>query len=316
MYEIRYEPDRSQIMRHAAWNIQRESIDRCHRIRALLGFDPVFVLTTALGLMGIGPPDGCLLSAERVHIGMFDRGKRRDFPQGVVCHTWNQLACRNVTVDVCGFRCTTPEATFAHMLRHCAFEECIVLADRMACRDKLLRRSTVERLDDFIAAHRHIRGGTTGRRALSLSRAGTDSPSETRLRLRMLEHGLPEPEVNHRVLLPGRGERFLDMAYVEPRIGIEFHGRHHMDRYVEDTIRSNRLAAAHWTLFQAWGSTLENRDLLDELLSSIGRSLSDAGAGDSIHPPRSLWDLSDRRNDLCFIGKTESTVGNGMDDGR
>lgn len=309
MYEIRYEPGAGQIMRHEAWRIQQEHVERCRRVRGLLGFDPIFVLTTALGLMGIGPPDGCLLPAGLHHIGMFDRGKRRDFPPGVACHTWNQLARRDVVVEVCGLRCTTPQATFAHLLRWCGFEACIMLADRMACRDRLLRRGSVELLDDFIATGRHVQGGRMGRRALSLARAGTDSPAETRLRLRMLEGGLPEPEINHRVMVPGRGERFLDMAYPEPRIGIEFHGRHHLDQRVRDAVRSNELAAGRWTVFQAWGTMLDDRDTLDGLLSSIRRALDDAGMGDQIRAPQSLWELGDRRRSLQFIDRSTLTIG-------
>ena len=57
MFEMRNEPPPNQYMRHQAWLIQRYYLKRCRAVRDTLEHEPVFALSSALGLMGIAPPE-------------------------------------------------------------------------------------------------------------------------------------------------------------------------------------------------------------------------------------------------------------------
>ena len=61
MFEMRNEPPPNQYMRHQAWLIQRYYLKRCRAVRDTLEHEPVFALSSALGLMGIAPPETAVL---------------------------------------------------------------------------------------------------------------------------------------------------------------------------------------------------------------------------------------------------------------
>lgn len=54
-------------------------------------------------------------------------------------------------------------------------------------------------LTTLLLGHPNLRGIVTARDALQLMRVGADSPSETKLRLALMDWGLPEPELQVRV---------------------------------------------------------------------------------------------------------------------
>ena len=88
------------------------------------------------------------------------------------------------------------------------------------------------------------------RRALSLVRPGVRSPRETRLRLRIVRAGLPEPEVNW-VLRDFRGRPVaeLDLAYPRWRVAVEYDGRVHSEdavQFAKDADRWDRIRALGW----------------------------------------------------------------------
>lgn len=65
------------------------------------------------------------------------------------------------------------------------------------------------------------------RKALPLMAQGTDSVAETMLRLILIRYGLPIPCVNYQLVLRDGSLVFLDLAYPEAKIDIEYDGRHH-----------------------------------------------------------------------------------------
>ena len=65
-------------------------------------------------------------------------------------------------------------------------------------------------------------------RARILMRSGTDSAKETELRLLLLRHGLPEPEVNVPMFdETGGWIQDPDLSYEKERIAIQYDGGHH-----------------------------------------------------------------------------------------
>ncbi|MGD9527717.1 DUF559 domain-containing protein [Pseudonocardia sp.] len=102
-----------------------------------------------------------------------------------------------------------------------------------------------------VAARRGPRGVRRLREAARFARFGAESPMETRVRLVLLAHGLPEPVLQHRIVCGDREYR-LDLAYPQFRLAIEYDGGEHRspERARSDLARQARLTAAGWTVLR------------------------------------------------------------------
>ncbi len=122
------------------------------------------------------------------------------------------------------------------------------------------RRNGLVDWPELIATlRRHARQGRPGVRRLRgviLANAHrsevTDSDFELLVIASLLEGGLPEPVLHHRVL---DGERFVaevDLAYPALKIAIELDGRHHLKPEVRerDLARQNDLVLLGWTVLR------------------------------------------------------------------
>ncbi|MCW2632103.1 MAG: hypothetical protein JWR88_1065 [Pseudonocardia sp.] len=79
------------------------------------------------------------------------------------------------------------------------------------------------------------------------------SPLETDARLKLIEAGLPRPEVQLPVALAGGGTAFVDLGYRAERLGIELDGRasHELPPAVfADRVRQNRILLADFILLR------------------------------------------------------------------
>ncbi|WP_029089814.1 hypothetical protein [Brevibacterium album] len=89
-------------------------------------------------------------------------------------------------------------------------------------------------------------------RAAARARAGTGSPQETRARLRIVDFGLPEPEVSPAVPLRGR-TLHPDLAYRDIRIAIDYEGDHHRTdawQWDHDISRAQLFQEAGWQYYR------------------------------------------------------------------
>jgi len=78
--------------------------------------------------------------------------------------------------------------------------------------------------------------------------SGAQSPRETRLRLWLIDDGLPAPRTQIRVS-DGCSEAFLDMGYDEPMVGLDYDGEHHAsnrEQYVHDIGRAELIDRQGW----------------------------------------------------------------------
>jgi len=73
------------------------------------------------------------------------------------------------------------------------------------------------------------------------------SPMETRIRLSIVLAGLPPPVLQHPV-----GPYYLDLAYPELMLGIEYDGRDHLDpdRALRDLAREGYLGRRGWHMLR------------------------------------------------------------------
>jgi len=94
-----------------------------------------------------------------------------------------------------------------------------------------------------------IRGwpGAARLRALARLAAPAESPMETRLRWILIETGLPQPQVQAKLL---DGATRADLYYPEARLVLEYDGVNHRERLVEDDQRQNLLVNAGYRLLR------------------------------------------------------------------
>jgi len=168
-----------------------------------------------------------------------EHGRRR---AGVIVHE-QRIGDDEITC-VAGMPVTTVSRTALHLARHLPRNEAVAHLDALAA------ATGVTCADAFALAERYR--GTPGIRrariALSLMDAGAQSPRETRLRLWLIDDGLPPPRTQIR-LTDGRKEAFLDMGYDEPMVGLDYDGEHHAsnrDQYVYDIGRAEFVDSQGW----------------------------------------------------------------------
>ena len=297
MFELVQQPVRSQIMRYGAWKRQNDAFLQMgslgHRIRAGNLADITASHATAISLLGVAPPRGL---DPRTHIVVKEWRNHRHI-NNVVCHYSKNADTLGATIDVAGYSCSSPEAVFAQMSQYLELEDLVALGDALMCRDRLLRRTTKYLLAQFLADCERFRGSRKCCKALRLIREDTDSPWETYLRLWLLRYGLPEPTVNYEVQDGSRQRFYLDLAYPEYRVGVEYNGKHHHGQWAEDLDRFNAFQSRGWHIFVAESRMVDNHLWRARFISEIARALYNAGAtGINIRPkPLSVSQLCDGR---------------------
>ncbi len=124
--------------------------------------------------------------------------------------------------------------------------------------DGLVRRVrpqvTMDHLADAVARSAGRRGCRRLRAAFERIRPGTDSRQETRLRLRIVAAGLPEPLVNAEIRdALGRFLALGDLVYPEWKVLVEYDGAHHFATEHQghhDVDRLDRLMADGWRVIR------------------------------------------------------------------
>lgn len=139
---------------------------------------------------------------------------------------------------------TTPTRTALDIARHLPRDIAVQHLDALAA-------ATGVTFEEVIALSRRYRGARGTRRAraaLALMDGGAQSPGETRLRLQLIDDGLPAPRTQIRVS-DGFAEAFIDMGYDEPRVGLDYEGSHHSEnrgQYVYDIGRADLIDREGW----------------------------------------------------------------------
>ncbi|MDX1885157.1 type IV toxin-antitoxin system AbiEi family antitoxin [Mycolicibacterium sp. 120270] len=139
---------------------------------------------------------------------------------------------------------TTPTRTALDIARHLPRDIAVQHLDALAA-------ATGVTFDDVIALSERYRGARGTRRArvaLALMDGGAQSPGETRLRLQLIDDGLPAPRTQIRVS-DGFAEAFIDMGYDDPEVGLDYEGSHHSEdrgQYVYDIGRADLIDREGW----------------------------------------------------------------------
>jgi len=150
-------------------------------------------------------------------------------------------------IEVVGVRVTSPLRTALDL--GCRLPR----RDALATMDALMRAHglTLAVLVASLPRFRGRRGVVQLREILGLADPEAESPGESWTRLEILDHGLPDPEVQWWVIVNGVPTYRLDLAYPHARIAIEYDGEEFhtspKDRAADEE-RRNWLRAHGWTV--------------------------------------------------------------------
>ncbi|WJR35418.1 DUF559 domain-containing protein [Mycobacteroides immunogenum] len=179
---------------------------------------------------------------------------RHDAPPGIISHHDRLLPTEQMTVR--GMPVTTPARTIFDIGRRVRLDRAVELTD------VLLGLCTPDSVMCVAEQHRGVRGLRQLERVLALADAGAESVQETRLRLCLVEGGLPEPETQIELLGPeGRTIR-LDMGWREQRVAAEFDGAQHWGdsrQHRRDIERQEAIASLGWRLVRVSRDQLMNQ---------------------------------------------------------
>lgn len=213
-------------------------------VRALCRQDPhaVVVGPTAARMLAIPVPRS--LQVRPLHLATSPQ--RRPRPDALLRWSRRSFAPADI-MQIDGVRLTTRVRTWADLGEHLSVWGLVVAADHLVRipRPRIERRTkayaTVEMLAK--AADSSLRAATRLREALPLVRVGSDSPMETRLRLHCHTAGLPEPELNPSLLVPGTHVRHEpDLLWRDHGVSVQYDSAVHRtpEQQVKDIRRAER----------------------------------------------------------------------------
>ncbi|MEV4660714.1 DUF559 domain-containing protein [Micromonospora echinofusca] len=148
-----------------------------------------------------------------------------------------------------GLPVTTPLRTAFDLGRQAPRPEALVAVDALLHR----RLVKLPALRAFADARPRWPGLPLLREVLALAEPLSESPMETRLRLLLLDAGLPPFTAQHDVLdATGRFVGRVDLAWPALRVAVEYDGDHHRERahFRQDVARLNALRAAGWIVLR------------------------------------------------------------------
>ncbi|MGQ0573533.1 MAG: hypothetical protein ACT4RN_04920 [Pseudonocardia sp.] len=168
-------------------------------------------------------------------------------PPGLLVHRGRLRADEITTVR--GLRVTTPPRTAYDLARRGDLTERVVAVDALARR----RAFAPDLLLHLAARHRGARGNDGIAETLAHADRRAGSPMESRLRMAIVAAGLPRPEVQWVVQDEhARTAVWLDLAYPDHMIGIEYEGAGHTDpdAVLRDVGRYTGLVDKGWRIYR------------------------------------------------------------------
>lgn len=201
-------------------------------LRGYTELDPECCLcqASAARVLGIALP-AHLEEDWRIHLARQSTGwkpRRRN----VVGHQLDFRSGEVIILD--GVRVTSAARTWLDLAQLLSVDELVAVGDSVVCRhgpEHPAPRAALADLDELramVTAHPGMRGVRKARLALDFIRVGADSPQETRMRLAILDAGLPEPVLNHTIYNEwGKAAVWPDAAYIREKVSLQYDGVHH-----------------------------------------------------------------------------------------
>jgi hypothetical protein len=199
------------------------------------------------------------------------RHSRRPPPNGIKVRSYELRDDEVCRID--GIPCTTAARTAYDLGRRLRLEEAVIRMDALLNATSTKPQS-VAAIAEF---HPGARGVRRLQRALELVDAGAESPQETRLRLLLVESGMPHPVTQVPVTNDrGRVVRRIDMGWPEWKVGAEYDGEQHWtnpEGYADDIERLDFLAAKGWLIVRVSARQLRYRrpEVVERVRSALRR---------------------------------------------
>lgn len=299
--------------------LKYQRMKACDEMQQRSNWRPPYALTTALELQAIELPrlsDKCVRLNNSIVVAV-PRATEKYRVQGVTAVIWS-FPLDMVTVDR-QFLCTSPACTWAMFAAYLDLEELIVLADSMMRRNGRLRRTTLDELAAYLDAAelqtqamkgegkkaRMFPGYENCRRALLMARSGTDSSMESRTRLVPPKYGLDCPQVNYPIVVGKSGKiLYLDLAYPEFKICIEYEGSHHASQWLNDAQRRQAIEDEGWRYIQVTKLDLGSEESEEALAERIAKHIREVtGKRIVLTPRKTILQVCDarglKRKPLC-----------------
>lgn len=196
-------------------------------------------------------------------------GVRRRMREGVVVHT-EVLAADQIT-SLGGLPVTTRVRTAFDLGRHLGRTEALARLDALMWN----QRFDIAEVTELADLSPRLRGIAQLRELLPLVDGGAASPRESAIRLTLHDNGFPRPETQFPVLDGSRPVAFLDLAYPEYGVAVEYDGDHHRTNrwtYVKDIARLRMLEQRDWIVIRVIAE-----DRPDAWLSRVATALRKRG---------------------------------------
>ena len=191
---------------------------------------------------------------------------------GLVVHHSCRYADQVVELD--GLRTLNLEQAVADLLCTASPADALAVGDEAlraaGARHEDLRRAVVRRL----RVRPDPRGTVRGAFLWDLASPRAESAPESWIRILIIQHGFPLPEVNFALLSPGGREIYrLDLAWPELRIALEYDGHAaHVGREEHDAAREDDLRHRGWIVVRARAADLvDPTRFMGELRAAFAR---------------------------------------------
>lgn len=112
----------------------------------------------------------------------------------------------------------------------------------------------------LLRAHPKVKGVGKCKEALIDMRVGSDSVPETMLRLSLVAHGFPDPQLQIKLNPDDPKSLTVDLGYARERIGIHYEGAHHQEpeQRLSDARRDTAFRRSGWSLVHAGAEDLQD----------------------------------------------------------
>jgi hypothetical protein len=224
-------------------------VARCRAYAVHRGTDFAFSHSTAALLYGAPLPP----LEPVIHVTVRAPGRAPDI-DGFVGHKLGRWETRRL-LDL---PVTTPEQTWIDLAQLVHRDALVAAGDFFVGGDEPVTNRLA--LARAIADSAGRRGVARARDALEFVRAGAESPGETRLRLLLVQAGLPSPALNYELRAPdGAFVARVDIAYPASRIALEYEGDiHRVDRatWRKDIRRRERVEDLGWRMVRVTGDDI------------------------------------------------------------
>ncbi len=231
---------------------EQACIELARRYSARMIPGEFFSHATAAIIWGIPLPPG-LVRVSRLDVAVAAPRRLRR-AKGLRGHQVVAAATRVVREPRTALRVTDPATTWAMLGALLTDPFDLVAAGDAVARSWRIDEplATLDELAEVITRGRRV-GIIALRQALPRIRTRSASRPESHLRLLIVDHGMPEPQLNVEVRRDGDYYGAVDLAYPERKIAIEYEGQHHLlstEQWARDIARYDRLRAEGWIVIR------------------------------------------------------------------